>query len=89
MELTAVLEGLKHIKQPGRVIVVTDSQNVIGWLSQGWKRKDADVCKLVSEIERIAQTRGHTLMFEKVRGHTGHTFNERCHLLVEKARAVA
>ena len=39
MELTAVLEAIKHAPHTIRLDIVTDSKNVIGWLSQGWKRK--------------------------------------------------
>ena len=42
MELTAVIEGLKALKRPCRVVICTDSQYVKngmeGWI-HGWKKK--------------------------------------------------
>ena len=45
MELTAVIEGLKALKRPCRVVICTDSQYVKngmegwihGWKKNGWK----------------------------------------------------
>ena len=49
MELTAVIEGLKALKEPCKVKIVTDSQYVSngitlgwaeGWRQNGWRKKD-------------------------------------------------
>ena len=39
MELIAIIEGLRALKEPCRVTVSTDSQYVIGVMAKGWKRK--------------------------------------------------
>lgn len=85
MELTAVLEGLKALRKPCRVTVLTDSQNVVGWLSLNWKRNDAKIRALVEQIEALARAVGHTLVFQKVPGHAGHALNERVDRLARRA----
>ena len=76
-ELTAVLMGLDAIRVPCQVTIVTDSANVIGWLSQGWKRKNAQIAALCVEIERVIEAKSLTVEFQKVAGHAGHPLNER------------
>lgn len=88
MELTAVIEGLKALKEPCKVKVITDSQYVsngitLGWAESwkknGWRKKDKKPAlnpelwdALLTEISR------HEVTFEWVRGHDGHPENERC-----------
>jgi ribonuclease HI len=76
MELTAVLEGLKAITKPCQVTIVTDSQNVIGWLSQNWKRNDDAVIRLGAEIDLLIAHKNLTVSFEKVKSHSGHEMND-------------
>ncbi len=91
MEITAVLEGLKALKYPCRVTVTTDSQYVYnsitkgwaeGWKKNGWVKKDkkpalnADLWeKLLNEIAK------HEVSFVWIKGHNGHSENERCDAL--------
>lgn len=84
-ELTAVLKGFHALKFPCKVTIVTDSANVIGWLSQGWKRKNLEVRKLCAEIDLVIAAKGLTVSFEKVRGHSGHPMNERADALAQAA----
>ena len=84
-ELTAVLMGLDAIRVPCQVTIVTDSANVIGWLSRGWKRKNAQIAALCAEIERVIEARGLTVEFQKVAGHAGHPLNERADQLAVAA----
>jgi ribonuclease HI len=84
MELLAVLQGIQALKQPSRVRVLTDSANVVGWLSQGWKRRNAIVQALAARIEAAARAGGHTLSLEKVPGHAGHRLNERANYLAQR-----
>lgn len=88
MELTAVIEGLKALKEPCRVKIVTDSQYVsngisLGWAESwrqnGWRKKDKKPALnpelwdvLLNEIAK------HEVTIEWVRGHDGHPENERC-----------
>ena len=38
MELTAVIEGLRALKEPCRVRIVTDSQYVVNGIEKGWAK---------------------------------------------------
>ena len=78
MELTALLEGLRVLKKPCHVTVFTDSQNVIGWLTLSWSRKDTEIARLINEIDKIVQLGHHRLEFVKVKAHSGDPINERC-----------
>ena len=88
MELTAVIEGLKALKVPCRVTVVTDSQYVAnginlgwaeGWKANNWRKKDKKPAlnpelwdALLNEIAR------HEVTIQWIKGHAGHPENERC-----------
>lgn len=88
MELTAVIEALKALKEPCEVIITTDSKYVsdavtLGWAENwrknGWKKADkkpalnADLWEQLLEL--LAQ---HKVTFNWVKGHAGHVENERC-----------
>lgn len=76
-ELLALLDGLRALKGPCRVTVVTDSRNVIGWLSLKFRRNDAGIAFLCAEIEKAVKDAGHMFVeFKHVRGHTGDKYNE-------------
>lgn len=81
MELTAVREAIRCA--PGQVVVeiVTDSKNVIGWLSEGWKRNNPGIATLCQEIDAHRAARatanGGPVRFKHVRGHNGDPLNER------------
>jgi len=82
MELKAVIEGLKLLKEPCEVEVVTDSSYVAkainewlpGWVKKGFKKvKNPDLWR--EYLEAAAPHRVHATW---VRGHDGHPENERC-----------
>lgn len=75
MELTSCVEVLKVLRRPCNVIFYTDSQNVIGWLSKGWKVRSADIIPLVEEFEGLKE--GHNVTFVKVKAHSEDEYNER------------
>jgi ribonuclease HI len=76
-ELHAVLAGLGYITKPGsKVIVRTDSQNVIGWLSLGWKRRSPAIVDLAGKIDTVITEKQLTVAFEHVKGHAGDPLNE-------------
>ena len=88
MELTAVIEGLKALKETCRVTVVTDSQYVAnginlgwaeGWKKNGWRKKDKKPA-LNPELwdELLTLIAKHEVTIEWVKGHDGHPENERC-----------
>jgi len=85
MELQAMLEGIKVLKRPCRVTIVTDSQNAIGWLSLGWKRKVAEIALLCREIDQVIETGQHKVTFRKVKGHGSDRLNEQADALARAA----
>ena len=81
-ELLAIYHGLKGAVKGGHhVTVVTDSENCIRWINGTYKRKDAYVqvyCQWIdAEITRI-KALGGIVVFQYVRGHQGHHYNEKC-----------
>jgi len=97
MELRAVIEGLRALKRPTRVHIVTDSTYVknglqtwmADWKRNGWRRRSGDGwapvknLDLWQELDRLLQI--HRATFEHVRGHAGHPENERCDELAVQA----
>ena len=91
MELTAVIEGLLALKEPCNVILTTDSKYVadgIGrgwaanWKKNGWRKADKKPAlnpDLWDELLRLCDI--HTLSINWIKGHAGHTENERCDAL--------
>jgi len=94
MELTAVIEGLRALKQPCRVRILTDSQYVMKgvtewmprWKRRGWRTATgAPVLNrelwtaLDEELDR------HTPDWEWVKGHADHQDNNRCDELASRA----
>ena len=96
MEVQAALEGLKALKEPCAVTLITDSQylsNAVekGWLENlagnGWRtagKKPVKNVDLWQELMVLLER--HAVRFEWVRGHNNHPDNERCDTL---ARAEA
>ncbi|CAE7863452.1 rnhA [Symbiodinium necroappetens] len=95
MELTAVIQGLRHIKEPAKVEIYSDSKYVLegleswldNWIKRGWKTaskkpvKNEELWRDLDELRKI-----HDLTFHWVRGHDGHPENERCDQLAVEAR---
>ncbi|MCI0617994.1 ribonuclease HI [bacterium] len=88
MELTAVLAALRAIESPSSITVHTDSQLVIGWLQNGWKRNDSDCAVLLAEIENLISEKGHEVSFVKVKGHSRNAFNEECDRVAKMCASV-
>lgn len=88
MELLAVIAGLSSLKYPCEVEVVTDSKYVCGafndgwlesWHKKGWQtagRKPVKNSELWKKLETLTQL--HNVTFSWIKGHNGHTYNERC-----------
>ena len=85
MELTAVLRALGVITMPCKVTIATDSQNVIGWLDQGWKRNDLVCGGLCAQIEAVIKAKNLTVSYKKVKSHSGHPMNELADKLAKAA----
>ena len=97
MELAAVLEGIRALKRPCDVKIISDSTYVCNvantireFKSRNWYTKAG---KLMSNYERwqslisVCKLMGHKLKFEHIKGHAGHPFNEECDKLAVEAAA--
>jgi len=85
MELLGVIEGLKLLKEPCDVEVISDSSYVVKaineWLA-GWIKKEFKKVKNVDLWEAyIEASEKHNVKGTWVRGHNGHPENERCDTL--------
>ncbi len=91
MELMGVIFGLEQLKTKSNVQVFTDSKYVIDgitkgwaekWKSNGWKRKK-NIKAINSDLwDRLLNVISkHNVKFNWVKGHSGHTENERCDTL--------
>lgn len=94
MELTAVVEALRAIKQPCRVLIHTDSQYLKNgitswirkWKKNGWQTAAKEPVKNKDLWEKLDQLVGrHQIEWFWVRGHSGHPENERCDQLARAA----
>ncbi|NLC27454.1 MAG: ribonuclease HI [Campylobacteraceae bacterium] len=82
MELRGVIEGLKVLKEPCRVTIVSDSSYVINainkWI-ENWQKKNFKNIKNVDLWQEYLKVSAmHDIHGEWVRGHDGHLENERC-----------
>ena len=88
MELTAVLEGIRALKKPCNIEIVSDSNYVVGainewfafWSAHGWRTKNR---KPIENLDLWKQYQAllpkvSKITAVKVAGHTGHVYNERC-----------
>ena len=95
MELTAVLEALKALKEPCRVIVNTDSAYIHNafekgwidkWLVNGWITaskqpvENQDIWKGI-----LLAAKNHQVTYRKVKGHADDKYNNICDELARKA----
>ncbi|KIM04057.1 MAG: ribonuclease H [Sulfurovum sp. AS07-7] len=82
MELKAVIEGLKLLKEPCYVEIVSDSSYVVKaineWLT-GWIAKNfAKVKNIDLWQEYIEASKPHIVKGTWIKGHAGHPENEIC-----------
>jgi ribonuclease HI len=100
MELLAVVEGLRALTKPCRVLVHTDSayvRNAVrnkwidGWQRNGWRTKAKTPVANRDLWEALLAAMGeHDVEWIPVKGHAGVELNERCdRLAVEACRGVA
>lgn len=96
MELQAAIEALRILKEPCSIDFHTDSQYVrqgisqwiAGWKRNGWRTSNKQPVKnadLWRELD--AATAHHKIEWHWVKGHAGHTENERCDALANEAIA--
>lgn len=88
MELTAVIEALKLLKEPCEVTLWTDSKYVAdglgkgwaaGWKKNGWKKSDKKPA-LNPDLwdELLSLNDKHTITIQWIKGHASHPENEKC-----------
>ena len=88
MELTAVIEALKALKEPCNVTLTTDSKYVcdainkewvFGWQRNNWRKADKKPALNVDLWEQLLELlKIHNVEFVWVKGHNGHKYNEIC-----------
>ena len=95
MEITAVIEGLKLLKEPCNVKIYSDSAYVVnafnehwidGWIKKNWyNSKKEPVKNKELWIELLEILKKHNASFVKVKGHSDNEFNNRCDELARNA----
>ena len=95
MEMLAVIEALKALKEPCEVTVTSDSQYVCNGINKGWaanwqknnwiksdktKAKNPELWEELLSLLKI-----HKSAIIWVKGHNGHPENERCDRLAVEA----
>ena len=88
MELLAVIEGLKALKEPCDVSLYSDSQYVINainekwlenWASSDWRSASKKSVKNIDLWQTlIPLIEKHKVNFIKVKGHSDNEYNNRC-----------
>ncbi|HAQ60851.1 TPA: ribonuclease HI [Candidatus Delongbacteria bacterium] len=87
MELTAVIQGLKALKEKCRIEVFTDSKYIVdsvtkwlpGWKRNGWitsSKKQVKNIDLWQELTSLSDL--HEVSWNWVKGHNGNLYNEEC-----------
>lgn len=88
MELTAVIEALKILKEPCKVDLFSDSKYVVdaivkgwakGWRQNNWKKRDKSPALNVDLWEVLLNLCDrHEVSFHWVKGHADNPYNNRC-----------
>ena len=86
MELTAAIRALEALRKPCRVVLHTDSQYVRegitkwihGWRKNGWRTADRKPVKNAELWQELLDAAApHRVEWHWVKGHSGHTENDR------------
>lgn len=95
MELNAVIEALKLLKEPCIVKLYSDSAYVVNafkkdwvkkWQKNGWKTSTKEPVKNIELWKALIKlTEIHEVEFNKVTGHADNELNNRCDLLANEA----
>lgn len=94
MELTAVLEALRALKEPCDVVLFSDSRYLKDgmtlwlhtWKQKGWTTSNKQPVKNRDLWEALDEAvHKHIVQWNWVKGHEGHPENERCDKLARKA----
>jgi ribonuclease HI len=96
MELMAAISALEALKRPSTVEMHTDSQYVqqgisqwiTKWKRNGWKTADKKPVKNVDLWQRLDDAlKRHQVRWHWVKGHAGHSMNERADQLAREGIA--
>ena len=93
MELTAAIKALQHIKEPRKIIIITDSKYVMNgieswiknWKKNGWKtaaKKPVKNKELWEELDN--EISKHSIKWQWVKGHAGNINNEKADYLARR-----
>ncbi|MDA8362533.1 MAG: ribonuclease HI [Gammaproteobacteria bacterium] len=94
MELMAAIQALEALKRSCEVTLTTDSQYLrkgitewlAAWKRRGWKTADRKPVKNQDLWERLeAASHRHTVHWKWIKGHSGHSQNERADQLANLA----
>ena len=95
MELTAIIEALRSLREPCRVSVFTDSQYVANafrqnwidrWQRNGWKTSARKPVKNHDLwLQLLESMAAHQVEWRWLKGHAGHPENERADALATAA----
>ena len=96
MELLSVIVGLEALKKPCSVTIYSDSKYVVdaidkkwidGWVANNWKNSQKKAVKNVDLWKRFLEAqKNHKIKFVWIKGHNGHSENERCDKLAVAQR---
>lgn len=95
MELMAVIVGLEALNRPCQVEIISDSKYVTdafnkhwidSWVKNNWKNSQKKEVLNIDLWKRLIKAMdGHQVIFTWVKGHDGHSQNERCDKLATNA----
>ena len=94
MEMMGAIAALEALKRPSTVELHTDSKYlhdgiskwIHGWKRNGWRTADKKPVKNIDLWQRLdAALKSHTIHWHWVKGHAGHTMNERADQLARDA----
>lgn len=95
MELMGVIAGLEALNRPCEVDLYSDSQYVIkaftdhwidNWIKKNWKKSDGKPVLNIDLWQRLlTAAKPHKIGWHWVKGHAGHSENERCDELATNA----
>ena len=97
MELTAIIEALRALKEPCEVLLTSDSKYALdalingwaeGWKAKGWRKADKSPA-LNTDLweELLSLVSKHKIEYNWVKGHAGHKYNERCDKIAQDEAA--
>ncbi|MBD3841168.1 MAG: ribonuclease HI [Campylobacterales bacterium] len=92
MELLGVIKGLEALKEPCEVHIISDSKYVVqginewleNWVKNNWRTAGKKPVKNLELWQRyLDASQDHKIVASWVKGHVGHSENERCDVLAK------